>query len=444
MIVQMWWARIRDSLWALPAAITVGCILLALGLVRLEVAGRLPTPDDVGWLFEGGASGAAGVLSTISGSLITVTGVVFSVNIVALQLASSQYSPRVLYGFIRDRPNQIVLGTLIGTFTYALLIMRALRSAAEDREPFVPALAVTVGIVLLLASIAALIYFIDHSARSIRIEFILQRQAEQTRREIERVFGTREEPRAEDVVAHAPAGPFAAAAAERGGYVQAISGDALLAFATKHDLVVVLDHGVGAFVLPGERLARVWPRERATADAETAVRDALALGHERTPDRDVAFGIVGIADITLRALSPSINDPTTAIVCVDRLAELLVTLAHVARSARVWRDEEGVERLVVPQPAFDVAVAAALDRAARAGAGDLLFVTHLLRTLPRIAALVPPACREPLRRVAEAAAAAAATTLTLPEDRARVLALLADVRARLADARSAEEEPVGR
>jgi uncharacterized membrane protein len=220
-------------------------------------------------------------------------------------------------------------------------------------------------------------------------------------------------------------------AADGGGYVQAIALDGLVETAAEHDLVVALEHGVGAFVLPGERIARLWPRDRTTAELEAAVRGALVLGHERTPEADVEFGFVGIADIAMRALSPGIHDPTTAMLCVDRLAELLVLLARRARPAHALRDDAGTRRVVVPHPSFEVAVAAALDGPARAGAGELPFVVHLLATLARVGALVPPARRAPLRRVAEAAAAAAQQALVVPEDRARVLALLADARARL-------------
>ena len=440
MIFRLWWGRVRDSLWALPGAMTVACVLLAIVLVRLEAGGHLPWASEVAWLYRGGSSAARGVLGAIAGSLITVTGVVFSVTIVALQLASSQYSPRVLHGFIRDRPNQIVMGVLIGTFTYALLVMRSILSAADDREVFVPALAVTVGIALLLASVAALIYFIDHSARSIRVEVILQRQTEHARRQIERVFPEAGTPHGDGAAAVLPAGPGTAIAANGGGYVQAIGIDAVLEVAEKHDLLVALEHGVGGFVLPGELVARVWPRDRAVAAVEEAVRSSYVLGHERTPNQDVEFGFIGIADIAMRALSPGIHDPTTAILCVDRLAELLVVLARRAQPARLVRDDAGTRRVVVPHPTFDVAVAAAFDGPARAGAGELAFVVHLLHTLTRVGALVPPACRAPLRRAAEAAAAAAATALVVAEDRTRVLALLADARTRLgggtADARS--------
>lgn len=430
MLLRLWWVRVRDSLWALPGAMTLGCAVLAVALVQFEASGHAPWAAEVWWLFRGGSSAARGVLGAIAGSLITVTGVVFSVTIVALQLASSQYSPRVLHGFIRDRPNQIVLGVLIGTFTYALLVMRTILSAADDREVFVPSLAVTTGIALLLASVAALIYFIDHSARSIRVEIIVQRQTEHTRRQIEHVFPETGAPQGRDGAAIVPAGPATQVPADGGGYVQAIATDALLAVATEHDLIVALEHGVGAFVLPGEPIARVWPHDRAAA-VEPAVRGAVVLGHERTPDEDVEFGFVGISDIAMRALSPGIHDPTTAILCVNRLAELLVLLARRAQPARVVRDDAGARRVLVPHPTFDAAVAAAFDGPARAGAGELTFVVHLLRTIARIGTLVPPACREPLRRTAEAAAAAAGQALAVPDDRARVLALLADARARL-------------
>ena len=167
--VQVLWVRARDSLWLIPGALTLLAVLLALGLTEAERAGLFGPLGLDPLVFGGGAEGARGVLSAIAGGLITVTGVVFSVTIVALQLASSQFTPRVLRNFTADRVNQTVLGVFIATFTYALLVLRTIRSGDDAEPPFVPGLAVTLAVVLVLVSIGYLIFFINHSAHSIQV-----------------------------------------------------------------------------------------------------------------------------------------------------------------------------------------------------------------------------------------------------------------------------------
>jgi uncharacterized membrane protein len=175
------WKRLTDSLWFLPALMTLGGAVAALVLVRSDAFVLGDTPArEVAWLFAGTAEGARGVLSAISSSIITVTGVVFSVTIVALQLASQQFTPRVLRQFMSDRANQLVLGVFIGTFTYTLLVQRTVRSAEESGAAFVPSVAITFAVVLALVSIGFLIFFIDHAARSIQASTIMARVTRET------------------------------------------------------------------------------------------------------------------------------------------------------------------------------------------------------------------------------------------------------------------------
>src|SRR3954447_7628947 len=156
---------------------TIGAMVTALVMVRIDeslgATGRATSP----WLFGGGAEGARGVLSAIAGTMITVAATVFSIMVVALQLASSQFTPRVIGSLIRDRGNQLALGAFIGTFTYSLLVLRSVRSATVDGQPFVPSASVTLAIVFALVSIALLLYFIHHSARSMQAARIIDSAA---------------------------------------------------------------------------------------------------------------------------------------------------------------------------------------------------------------------------------------------------------------------------
>jgi uncharacterized membrane protein len=302
--LHLLWTPVRDSLWFVPSVGALAGVLLAI------VAVEIPTPDSPSrlarvWLFGGGAAGARGMLSAIAGSLITVTGVVFSVTIVALQLASSQFTPRVLGSFVADRVNQIVLGVFIGTFTYSLLVLRTIRSEAEDRTPFVPHVAVTFALLLLLVSIAALIIFINHSARSIQASVILQRETTRALAKVKALFPERldrptavpaETVRAPTALDDAPSFLMSAAS----GYVQAIHLGALWALRDGHDdadddarhtvprrgaITIRIDVPIGAFVFPGTRLASIWPAHAADAAAARAIQAAFVLGPERTNER---------------------------------------------------------------------------------------------------------------------------------------------------------------
>ena len=181
------WARVRDSLWFLPSlAVLVGSVL-AVVAVEIETP-RAESRFAWVWLFGGWAEGARGVLTAIGGSLITVTGTIFSVTIVAVQLASSQFTPRLLHSFVADRVNQAVLSVFIGTFTYTMLVLRTIHSTVGGRETFVPQVGVTLALVLLMVSVAALFVFTNNAAQSIRASVILARETQRTLAQIAELF----------------------------------------------------------------------------------------------------------------------------------------------------------------------------------------------------------------------------------------------------------------
>ena len=394
---MMLWISIRDSLWFIPG------IAAFLGVVLATLLVQVPPPSPGGgltelWLFGGGAEGARGVLSTIAGSLITVTGVVFSVTIVALQLASSQFTPRVLRSFVADRANQIVLGTFIGTFTYTLLVLRTTRSAVDDGESFVPQVAVSVAVGLLLISIAALIFFIDHAARSVQASVIIHRETQNTLNRIPDLFPHEigEKVSNEKVDPEVPVGPGGLVPALTSGYVQAVSDDELLKLAAERNLVVRLEAPMGAFVLAGGPLATVWPAERLDKKTCEAVQSRIVLGFERTPEQDIELGIQAISDIAVRALSPGINDPTTATLCIDRLTEILARRGRCRESARGRTDRGGQLRLIAATSSFERAVGLAFDQIRHYGSQNPVIAKKLLSAFLELAAVLPSTRRSVL------------------------------------------------
>lgn len=401
------WAPIRDSLWFAPAVAALSGVVLA------ALATRIPTPSLgspflEAWIFSGGTDGARAVLSTIAGSLITVTGVVFSVTIVALQLASSQFTPRVVGSFVADRVNQVVLGVFIGTFTYTLLVLRTIQSEGENRETFVPYVAVTLAIVLLLVSVGALIVFINHAARSIQASTILHRETQRTLERIDALFPEQlGQPAAradEDDAEHAdvPAEPPATVLAADAGYLQAVHAESLWRAGAGRRLTIRMELRIGAFAFPGRALVSVWPASECDERVLHAVHEAFVLGPQRTPEHDIELGLVEISDIGVRALSPGINDPTTAMHCIDRLAQVLAALATRAHPDVVRASQDRLVRLIVRDTPFDRAAGLAFDQIRHYGASAPTILKKLLESLHDLAVALPADARPALAAQAEA------------------------------------------
>lgn len=414
------WTKVSESLWFVPGLFAVGSLALAFGSV--EVDRRLL--DDLNlpaWLFLSGAEGARGVLSAIAGGLITVTGVVFSVTIVALQLASSQFTPRVLRNFTSDRGNQVVLGVFIGTFTYSLLVLRAVRSSMEQQDAFVPSFSVTIAVVLTLVSVGFLIYFIDHVARAIQVEHILRHVAAQTIHIIEHLRPRTEEEHTPAAAVELPSGEGVAIEAGGSGYLQAFDHPEVLELARERDLLLRVEVEPGDFVLKGAPLARVWPAERAQDDeVREKIRDAFVLGTERTPHQDIGRGILELVDIAVKALSPGINDPTTAIAAVHRLSEVLLVLDGRDGVGQVRTDEDGKVRLVLRGVTFASAVEEAFEPIAIHAAEDPRVLRNMLRQLSRLGRLLPPERHDPLSAQADAILVRARERLESSRDLATV------------------------
>jgi uncharacterized membrane protein len=225
--IRAWWYRLQNSLWFLPALITAISILLAFASLNVDRRFQLQDGPVSMLVFSGGVEGARGVLSAIAGTMMTVTALVFSITIVALQVAASQLTPRALRSIMADRGNQVVLGFFVATFTYALIVLRAVRSPLEDRSQFVPGLSVAVAIGLALISVALLIFFMHHSANALRTSVVIGRIFDETRGLIDSLYPDDVGEPAHDLPAR-PGMPYIVSADDP-GYLQAIDADTLFA-----------------------------------------------------------------------------------------------------------------------------------------------------------------------------------------------------------------------
>lgn len=406
-------------MWFVPTLFAVGAVLLAVGLLALDhaLAGSAPS---ILFAFGGTAAGARSVLSTIAQSMLTFTGLVFSITMLVLQLASSQLSPRVTRTFLRDRANQVVLGLFVATFVFTLVVLREVRTPVGADAGFVPAVSVWVAFALLLASVGAFIYYIDHMAHAIRASTVIESIWRETAAAIDRRL-----PMADAQNAHAgrPSPDrvrgegHLVLEAPSAGYLVSLDEEAIGAAVEGDGRFVELVPTIGAFVPEGGPLARL--RGDWSGDAADEVRQAIGIGQERTLEQDVAFGFRQLVDIAVRALSPGINDPTTAVQALDRIHDLLRRLVH-RRFPPERRVTDRAMRLVVSRPAWPDFVRLALDEIRIAGEGQLQVARRLDGVLADLLEVAPADRKSAL--LAQRAALDASVARSFPDahDRAYV------------------------
>ncbi len=405
---------LRSGLWFLPSVCVVASIALSLAMAALD---RHLGGDSPAWLVLSSDPGVAQtMLSTIAGSTLTFTGALFSITVVALQLASSQFSPRVLRSFLRDRTNQWCLGVFLASFTFALLGLRAVRPGASESGAEVPGLTLTVAFVLVLASLAAFVLFVHHVTQSIRVVHIIEAVAAESRQTIRSFLFDERDP-GHDVAV--PSGSAARTLAfERGpGVIVAIGKGQLVALATEHDCTFVLRHPVGDHLASGVPLVDVHGSGGADVDADM-VLDHIGTGPERTSYQDVASGLRQLADIAAKALSPGINDPTTATQCLDRLHDLLRRVATGHHPSGRHLDDAGQLRLVVPVPSWDDMVQLAFDEIRQYGDNSLQIRRRLRAVLIDLVEATADDLHPPLLEQIDLLDRSAATERE-PEDRER-------------------------
>jgi uncharacterized membrane protein len=431
--IDAWWAETRATLWFLPTAGAVLAAILAILAVylddRLELREHsVRTP----WLFGAGSDGARGVLTAISGSVITVIGTVFSITIVGLQLASSQFTPRVLRQFTGDRINQAVLAVYIGTFTYCLLVLRTVQSADGTAPGFVPVIGVTIAIGLALVCVALLILFIHHMAQQMQVSYILHRSTVDALALVHSYFR-------EDVTS--PALPERNYAQGDGldvlstatGYLQHYDYDYLLATARSNDLTIRMLVPMGAYLNTRQPIARIWTASGDEVDLDVAgraVRGAFVIGPERTFHADLPLGVRQIADIGLKALSMAINDPTTATQALDRLSEVLAQAGSLEPPQRILYVDSR-PAVFLPRIGFADLTNIAFTQMRHYGKADLVVMLHLVRTIERIASLVQDRYHDGLIRHLELAQASAEQGLTLGPEREVLVEAVAEATERI-------------
>ena len=389
-------ARVRRRLrlvfepfWVVPATWSVLSVVLGLAVPQLDDATRRHLP----LLFDGGVESARSVLSTIAGAMISVTGLVFSITIVVLQLASSQFSPRVLATFLQDRLTQHTLGVFAASFLFALTVLRSIDDNGSS-EVAVPQLAVTLSFVFVLGAVAMFLAFIHHITQSISVATVIKRVGDETRQLLKSSETRRG--RLPDTTPDLPQlEGQTVLTAPRSGYLDRLDPDLLCRTAGQHGVRLEVLHPLGTFVAEGAPVVLV--HGASAAPWVEGVWSGLTIQRERTMEQDVTFGIRRLVDIAERALSPGVNDPTTAVQAVDELHDLLRRIVAQTTVVGIYADQDGVPRLLTSEHTFGDLLDLAVDEIALYGRDGLQIPARLDRMLTDLEVAATPAHRDAVR-----------------------------------------------
>ncbi|WP_158288578.1 DUF2254 domain-containing protein [Ornithinimicrobium flavum] len=400
------WDRLWRPFWVLPTVIIVLATLAGIFMPELDRG----LDDELPYFFPGGASGARDMLGNIAGAMISVTGLVFSITMVVIQLASSQYSPRVLGDFLSSRVTQVTLGIFAASFTYALTVLRSVQGESGEGGSFVPQVSVTLGFLLVLASVGMFLAFIHHITNSIQVSSIVSHLGDATVDVVDRYLPHPDTPGSRLGLSSWEPGPDLTAqtleAVEHGAVVE-VDHRRLVSWAAERDVVVEILLQVGDFVPEGAPAVRVWPRagaEEVDEDDLKPLRGMVVVEKDRFFHQDPSFGVRKLVDIAERALSPGINDPTTAIQVLDELHRILrMVVLRAELPALVTR--EGTVRLVHRPQRVEQLVDLALAEPLHYGKDTLQVPRRVVAMLEDLLTVALPDHRPGLRRWLAAARA---------------------------------------
>ncbi|MEP6843112.1 MAG: DUF2254 domain-containing protein [Pseudolysinimonas sp.] len=407
---------VQARIWPLPTAAIIVAVALGIVLPVFDAGFDDRLPASVGnFLFSGGPESARSVLSAIAGSLITATSLTFSLTVVALQLGSSQASPRVLRMFARDRNVHITMAVFLGTFAFALTVLRTVRDKTAADVAFVPRLSVTLAFLLTLASVITLTFFLAHLARQLRIETMLRDVHNETDRTIALVTAAADGDAPQEP---SPAGDRHWAHSSSSGFITSVDRERLLAMAVHFDVVIEEEHPIGSIVILEVPIASWWSHDPAQQlsheqieAVQRGINSAFAVGYERTSSQDIGFGLRQMVDIGIKALSPGINDPTTAVHALGHISAVLCTLGRLPRQRLALRDDDGRERVRIRPHNFVDLLELGVEQPRRYGVGDPDVVARLYQLLREVGYVVTraderEAVRAQHRRLDDAVASA--------------------------------------
>jgi uncharacterized membrane protein len=389
--IATWFERMKGTYWLIPALMVTSSILLSFITVHLDRTGPPGLLARLGWIAVEDPDGGRAFLSVVAGSMISTTGITFSITIASLVSASSQLGPRVLNNFLRDRGNQLVLGTLTATYTFCLFVLKSINSTPG--EVFVPNLSITISIVLTIFSLAALVYFFHHISTSLQADYVIAQIGEELTRAIEHLFPEKMRYRSlqqkllreEDLPEYLSDEGGQKIKSSSSGYLQALDVDTLVVIAEENELLMRTELRPGEFTAEENTLLTIWPSKEIPQELKKRMEGSFILGDQRLRIQDVEYHLNQLIEIALRALSTGINDPLTAMSCVDQISAALSQLMERSIPTGYNYDSNEKLRLITKPLTFTDIIEKSFNQIRRNGADSVSVTVRLLEGIELIA-----------------------------------------------------------
>ncbi|SFK56850.1 Uncharacterized membrane protein [Nitrosomonas aestuarii] len=386
-MIRLFWEKLLTTIWFVPTIIATGLVITAIGLLSLD---QLVNVHSWSWtgIFQIGTTGIRQVLVVTTGAIISLTGVVFSISVVALTLAANQFGSKILHNFLRDNKNKIVLGILIGSFLYGLTLLSFIDTHPDSTQQ-VPIISVIGSLLLTVLAVIGLIYFIHYISTTIQADQIISLIGQELNQAIEKTLLDLDDRQTIqsakqkwDIATHAL--PVETVYAATSGYVEFIDLLKLNKIAEEENQHIELLLRPGHFVIESAPMMRIYDSEDISESYPDTLRENISLGRKRTPFSDIEFAIMQLLQIALRALSPGINDSLTAISCIDWLSSSLGRMTNKRFPCDYLEDQNGIIRLKKHEFGFADAADTMFHPLRQNARGNEMVMIHLLETISRI------------------------------------------------------------
>lgn len=386
--ISFYWSELKSTFWFIPVVFIVLAIGLALTFAYYD--SQITFPDKGIWryILVGSASSARSILSTISSAMIGVAGTVFSITLVALTLASSQFGPRLIRNFMYNRFNQVVLGTYISTFIYCVMVLNTIKET--EQYIYIPSLSILFAIIAAVANIILLVFFIHHISVSIQADKVISDISESMSKNISKLFPTllddhKSKSPTHDVDEIKKAYTYKhVIEASKSGYVQYIDSESMIRIACEYDILIQLNFRAGEFIVKKFALGTIYTDNKIDDEQINKIRDQLIIGKTRTPQQDAEYAIHQMVEIAARALSPGVNDPYTAIACIDNLTSTMCYLSTVKFPSKQRSDDDGKLRLIQETLSYNGMLNASFNQIRQYAKGNPSVVIRLMEALTTI------------------------------------------------------------
>ncbi len=379
------WSELKATFWFIPVVIILFAVLLAIGLVYIDGQIDFEQEGLVRFFFVNSSDSARAILSTISGAMMGVAGTVFSITLVALTLASSQFGPRLIKKFMYVRLNQVVLGSYISTYLYCLLVLNSVRDAND--YTFIPSISILVAIIAAIMNIVLLIIFIHQIAVSIQADHVVSDISGFISGQLKNLFPKKI---GDDTESNQSVDPRVSISgyqiqislkSPKSGYLQYFDSETLIEYVTKNNVLLELYPRTGAFLVEGMEIGVLFTNDNWDDDKIEEIRKQFVIGKTKTAQQDLEFSIHQMVEIASRALSTGVNDPFTATACIDNLTAIMCYLAQAKFPSKYHLDDEGNLRMIVDTLEFDGVLDTTFNQIRQFSAGSAAVINRLMHAL---------------------------------------------------------------